>query len=100
LVTLPRELTCETHVVAAEKVSPLLLGQRVGPPEWQLHTLVHTLPHPAAAAAAAAVAVAAAVGENECGGGAAKAQLPRNMTRGERVVACYHGHLERKTIFF
>jgi hypothetical protein len=23
----------------------------------------------------------------------------RNMTGGERVVACYHGHLERKTIF-
>jgi hypothetical protein len=24
----------------------------------------------------------------------------RNMTGGERVVACYHGHLEKKTIFF
>jgi hypothetical protein len=58
------------------------------------------LPHPAAAAVAAAVAaVGDAVGENERGGGAAKAQLPRNMTRGERVVACNHGHLERKTIF-
>jgi hypothetical protein len=92
------ELTCETHVIAAEKVPPLLLGQRVGAPQWQLHTLVHTLPHPAAAAAAAAIAVA--VGENERGGGAAEAQLPRNMTGCERVVACYHGHLERKTIFF
>ncbi len=92
-------MTCETHVVAAEKVPPLLLGQRVGTSEWQLYRLVHTLPHPAAAAAAVAAA-AAAVGENERGGGAAKAQLPRNMAGGERVVTCYHGHLEKKTIHF
>ncbi len=97
LATLLRELTCETHIVAAEKVPPLLLGQRVGTPEWQLHTLVNTLPHPAAAAAAV---TAVAVSKDERGGSAAKAQLPRNMTGGERVVTCYHGHLEKKTIFF